>query len=160
MENNLAVIETIKGLLSYCRPNTGLYVGIYKDLSAVLCTMLVYRSMTDGGYERPVLYISELHSPEQMDLLLDIVRRSPPALPMIEDERIAKEWKSRISRRRKTFGSGPGRPLSTDRCPCEKYTRYTAKSINHKCSPPMYPMNEEMRSLQWTAMLKAEHGLT
>jgi hypothetical protein len=32
--------------------------------------------------------------------------------------------------------SNPGRPRSTDRCPCGKYTKHTAQIRHHDCHEP------------------------
>ncbi len=56
-------------------------------------------------------------------------------LARISEELLRSELGRRNAAKRTTYGAGTGRPRSTDRCPCGRYTVTTAGKRNHRCSP-------------------------
>ena len=49
-------------------------------------------------------------------------------------EQVKSLWGNATGAVRTTFGAGPGRPKSKDRCPCEAMTKERAAKRNHVCT--------------------------
>jgi hypothetical protein len=64
------------------------------------------------------------------DLRWDLSTIPPDIIPY---DLLSHWWGRRSQSKRKTYGAGPGRPKSTERCPCGAMTKSRAIQRNHQC---------------------------